>query len=163
MNGLNDQTIINIVNFVLDELYEKEKYLFKNDLSERNMVFHFARYFSYVLSSYDFNGLSVDCEYNRNSLNTNGQKEIYINNIRRKIYPDLILHERGSNLRNILAIEFKKSNNKRIDYDIKKLCYLTDSKYEYRYMLGMLVILGKSRDDVIIKIFKNGWEVNYKV
>ena len=46
MNGLNDQTIINIVNFVLDELYEKEKYLFKNDLSERNMVFHFSRYFS---------------------------------------------------------------------------------------------------------------------
>lgn len=159
--NINNQKIINIVKLTLDELYEKEKYLFENDLSERNMVFHFARYFSYVLSSYDFNGLSVDCEYNRNSLNTNGQKEIYINNIRRKIYPDLILHERGSNLRNILAIEFKKSNNKRIDYDIKKICYLTDSKYEYRYTLGMLIILGKSRDDVKINIFKNGIEVNY--
>lgn len=158
----NNNDIINYllkyVNKTLDILYVNENYLFENNSSERNMVFHFARYFTVLLNNTYLKDYNVDCEYNKNKL---GYKEIMYNfdNKQHKIYPDLILHERGSNKNNILAIEFKKFNNynklsKEKDY--YKLKALTNNHGEFKYKLGLFIILGKKRELVKIIYFVNG-------
>lgn len=160
----NDSILIEIVNKTLDELYKKELYIFENNVSERNMVFHFARYLIELLDGTEYERLSVDCEYNKNALDEKGYKEIIYNydHIYHKIYPDLLLHKRGTNNQNVLAIEFKKYNNyntKAIKSDKLKLKALTDKCAEFKYELGLFISFGRTRYDVEIRAFKNGTEI----
>lgn len=154
-----DDRLLKIVNDTLDILYEKENYLFINDLSERNMVFHFAFYFIEQLKNTEYENLSVDCEYNRNKLDERGFKEIIYDKKRHRIFPDLILHKRGFNDNNILAIEFKKANNSDrngFKSDYYKLMALTDKNGEFKYHLGLFIVLGNKRNNVKITVYKNG-------
>ncbi len=75
----------------------------------------------------------------------------------RLIYPDLILHERGNTNRNLLAIEFKKkgARSNSISHDIEKLEYLT-SNNDYRYKLGISIILGKDIHQTTIQYIETG-------
>ncbi|MBQ9313686.1 MAG: hypothetical protein IJ220_01605 [Clostridia bacterium] len=154
--------IMKIVNSTLDLLYKNEKYLFENDVSERNLVFHFSRYFCLLLEKNNkYKEYSVDCEYNRNSFNERKYKELIYEKKKHKINPDFILHERGSNNNNILAIEFKKNsnnNNSQINRDYWKLKGLTNELGVYKYKLGLFIRFGIRRDKVIIKAFINGKE-----
>lgn len=164
----NDSNVINnlknMVDKALDLLYEREFYLFENDLSERNMVFHFSRYFSLLLVGTCFEDYNLDCEYSKNKLDQSGYKCIIYNydNKEHKIYPDFILHRRGNNKYNILAIEFKKYNNRdrQAKYnDYLKLKALTNSNGEFKYRLGLFIVLGKTRSDVKITTFIKGKEI----
>lgn len=134
--------------------------MFENDVSERNLVFHFSRYFIETFEGCNKNKIySVDCEYNRNAFNENKYKELLYGGKQHEIFPDFILHQRGSNENNMLAIEFKKYNYKNksdIKKDKLKLKALTDQKANYNYELGLFIILGKSRNKVKIKKFING-------
>ncbi len=147
--------LISIINKTLDKLYDNEKFLFENDSSERNLVFHFSRYFINEIEGTELVKYDVDCEYNRNVLNEKRFKEIIYNydGKKHKIYPDFILHKRGSNGYNKLAIEFKKYSNFREDSeekDLLKLRALTDQSInsEFRYELGLFIVFGKERNDV---------------
>lgn len=155
--------LITIVNKTLDKLYENEKYLFANDSSERNLVFHFSRYFINEIEGTELVKYDVDCEYNRNILSERKFKEIIYNydGKKHKIYPDFILHKRGSNDYNKLAIEFKKYSNSREDSkekDLLKLRALTDQSInsEFRYKLGLFIVFGKERKNVRIIRIING-------
>ncbi len=159
--------LLKYVNKTLDVLYVNENYLFENNSSERNIVFHFAKYFFLQLAGSKFEIYDLDCEYNRNKCDERGYKEIKYNYDNKKhiIYPDLILHKRGTNTQNILAIEFKKYTNynkksKRNDYF--KLIALTDSESEFNYKLGLFIIFGATRDDVEITPFINGEQTTEK-
>lgn len=147
--------LISIVNKTLDKLYDNEKFLFENDSSERNLVFHFSRYFINEIEGTELVKYDVDCEYNRNILSERKFKEIIYNydGKKHKIYPDFILHKRGSNDYNKLAIEFKKHSNRREESkekDLFKLKVLTDQSInsEFRYELGLFIVFGKEREDV---------------
>ena len=160
-NNINTEKLMHLVNKALDRLYLNEDYIFKNDSSERNMVFHFAKYLSLELFNSDFNAFNIDCEYNRNKLSKNGIKTIKYNikNQERRVFPDLIIHKRGTNEKNILAIEFKKWNNKNkknIEYDIEKLKAFTSQNGTYKYKLGLFICFEKERRKVKITTIIDG-------
>lgn len=151
-NNLNEE-LITLVNYTLDELYTKEKYLFENNSSERNLVFHFSRYFlNNIEKNIKFKDYNVECEYGNNY---QFKKTIFIDNKEYQIYPDFILHKRGSNDYNLLAIEFKKNKSKS-QKDELKLMALTDNNFEYKYKLGLFINLNKTREQVKIIKYANG-------
>lgn len=154
----SEEKLISIVNKTLDDLYINDKYLLEKDASERNIVFHFGRYFiNNLKESMDFKDYNVDYEYNRDVFNEREYKEIIYENKQQRIFPDIILHKRGTNEENILAIEFKKrtnTNERKGDYF--KLRALTDSKYKFKYSMGLFIDLGKVRKNVLIKKFVDG-------
>ncbi len=70
------------------------------------------------------------------------------------IFPDIIVHSRGNDLKNLLIIEIKKESNKSKignKNDILKLKTLTASRYEdnpdynYRYRYGIHLIFGTEK------------------
>jgi len=95
----------------LDMLYERDKYLISNNkngnrnnhVSERAIVFRFGIYLEEVLKcDSEFAKYNLDSEYNRN---IDAKKQLPERE--NGVYPDLILHKRGSNDDNILVIEIK--------------------------------------------------------
>ena len=164
---MNEEIYLNIVNQALDKLYNYDVSLITNDASERAIVFHFANYFENIVNCFDkFDELSVDCEYNRNIVDEKKYKAIMYEGIEYKIFPDLILHHRGDNSKNIIAIEFKKEKNVskcRIENDYRKLRALTNQQYKYKYDLGISIILTKLRKNVKMRYFINGRKVDIKI
>lgn len=157
---------------VLEKLYENDKILFINDVSERTLAFRFGIYLYNILNKNDkFKYLNIDSEYNRNIRGINIYKSIGIDNYRRKTYPDLIIHERGTNDNNQLAIEFKKKvrnkrndylilENKQINIDDAKLKYYTAQNKEYKYKLGLAIVFGRVIEDTTITVYLNGKAYN---
>lgn len=155
----------------IKEFKEKDNYLIENNASERAMAHRIAVYLEKYFIDYD-----VDCEYNINIDNSKGLKKIMLledeleiykasrknkENDEFNIYPDIIVHKRGTNSKNILVIEMKKKNSRSVDneYDYLKLKKLTE-KFEGRdnlvYILGAHL---KIVDNLIeIKYFKDGEE-----
>jgi hypothetical protein len=143
----------------LQEFVEKEKYILKNNLSERCITHKLANYLEEK-----FFGFDVDCEYNRkyNLVEmANDIKRVIISeeemieiakdrineNDTYSVYPDIIVHKRESN-NNHLIIEIKKSNNKNSSdkkFDKKKLERFTDkvdNDLTYEYKLGIYLEIG---------------------
>ena len=131
------QEIENIIKKSMKELYSKDKILFNDNVSERWLVYNFAKYFEKNLKKTQYENLNIDIEYNRS---LKGLKSI---GEQRTSYPDLILHQRESNDNNIVVIEFKKWNNKNkktIERDRNKLRLF---KSEFAYKIALLIIFEK--------------------
>ncbi|MFC4620589.1 hypothetical protein ACFO4N_18030 [Camelliibacillus cellulosilyticus] len=126
------QTKKRIIRAVI-KLYTNDDYLLKNNLNERTIMHKLA---AYLQDEFIDEGYNVDCEYNKNVEDKSGLKTIYIlqkeaRHIRRfqvgkefednikdereylikPVYPDIVIHKRGSNHKNLLIIEIKKLNN----------------------------------------------------
>jgi len=129
--------LIDSLNF----LFDKDKYLFKNNVNERSISHMLALYLKYQFKNWD-----VDCEYNKNHDNSKRIKNLNfelkeheknelikdINGI--TVFPDIIIHHRGKK-ENLLVIEIKKSTSsvRRDNFDKKKLRgFCTDQKLKYR-------------------------------
>ena len=143
------------ISDALDILYSKDKYLIshkpfytsnENDIhvSERGIVFRFGIYFQEIFNqSHLLLNYNIDTEYNRNF-----DKPKTLPNTPWEdghgAYPDLIVHERGSNNSNLLIIEFKTwwSDPYTIDLDRTKLKAFKEPPYNYKYAL--LVVLNKT-------------------
>ncbi|GGG88693.1 hypothetical protein [Paenibacillus radicis (ex Gao et al. 2016)] len=146
------------VNNSLLKLDVADKYLLQNDLNERTIAHKLANYLQE-----EFNEYNVDCEYNKNVDEETGNKNIYflkmdclelnkefakvttiddVEYMRKSIYPDIVIHERGTNTRNLLIIEIKKSTN-RTDrkFDFKKMqCYTDSSRHnKLSYTWGLFI------------------------
>lgn len=167
----------------LDLIWENDSYLIGNDLNERTFCHRLALYLEQEMK-----GFNVDCEYNRNK---NGSKRIYelSQNLNWKMlndnvlmtikdaekmeskirsyvtYPDIIVHERGSNKRNLLVIEVKKvpdvSACANVDRnDEQKLCAYTSKAdtNDYHYLLGVWLAYqpGKHNKRFFLSYFQNG-------
>ena len=156
-----------------EKLKAEDSYLLKNDLSERSIVFRFALYLSDEFKALKYN---VDCEYNRlpvskqgkfilslanklenlNQLSETERKKLFENPmsdnplISKKVFPDIIVHERGNNERNLLIIECKKSSNPEVkdrEYDKFKLGrYLKSDELKYLYGVFIEFIVGDNPD-----------------
>ncbi|MGA9112016.1 MAG: hypothetical protein WB290_17170 [Smithella sp.] len=146
-----------IIHECLKELLKKDSNLLKNDVSERTITHKLAEYLQDRIPN-----LNVDCEYNRNyELGERVEKILYVLNIERKekirsglleeddllaisTYPDIIVHRRMTNAKNLLVIEVKKKNSRvSRDHDFKKLRAFTDSSNRnlYHYKYGVFILL----------------------
>jgi hypothetical protein len=120
------------VSKAIDRLLEKDDYLLRHDANERSITHRLACYLQEEFPEYD-----VDCEYNKDCDSKNNIKMLNTN--RRKngrVFPDIIVHKRGTNSKNLLVIEAKKTNGDHgnSNSDREKLYgYLTE--YEYKYAL----------------------------
>lgn len=135
----------------LDEVYMKDLYLIENQVHERTIVARFCIYFQQALVSTDFANYNLDFEYNKN--HSDPKRTV---NFRYGTYPDVILHQRGSNKENILIIEFKtwwKSNTRK---DIEKLIDFTEHHEQYKYSMGYSIVFKRARNEVKKVLVMNG-------
>jgi hypothetical protein len=128
---MNREIIQNRVDEALGDLVDQDRHLLISDVNERSITHKLAIYLSNQFPEWD-----VDCEYNRNGEDTKLLEdddrfkelfEIVEGNMRpddsnaRTVYPDIIVHRRGTD-ENLIVIELKKSTNpKSKDDDIEKL------------------------------------------
>jgi hypothetical protein len=129
--------------------------------SERAIAHRLATYIEQAIGKgiIESEGLSVDCEYNRHL----GGSKVHmipeelvkiVENAKRdaksvsdddsfyvfSIAPDIIVHRRGDDERNVLVVELKKDSNAEIpEYDRLKLRCFTGRPPGYRYLLGAKV------------------------
>ncbi|MBR5096961.1 MAG: hypothetical protein IK094_07660 [Treponema sp.] len=142
-------TVIKFIKLALKKVYKNDKYLIDNRISERAIVSKFACYFSQIakekegpLKKYD-----IDVEYNRQGIKSKilGEKLVCI---------DFIVHERGNNHNNLIAIEFKPYWNKKkkaIEKDKQKIKNLCDNANEYRYKYGFVLTFEKELEKIIVQ------------
>ena len=150
---LNDVlTIKRLVSRALDEVYSHDLYLIANKVHERSIVFRFSHYLQNLMNSaHELSTYNLDVEYNRNQ-----RQPKRIRNRQRGAYPDVIVHQRGSNTSNLLMIEFKTHWDTTTDDDLEKLKEFTKDDGVYHFPLGLSVVFGELRDEVIIKEVAHG-------
>ncbi|MBU4360611.1 hypothetical protein KKA66_02045 [Patescibacteria group bacterium] len=126
---------------------DNEQYLFSTEVNERSMTHKFAEYLQTIIGC----SWNVDCEYNRYG---NKSKKIdEIKNIVGKntttyelkpktVFPDIIIHKRGKNGKNLLVIEAKKDpTTKEKINDIDKLKKI-QKQYNYTFAVFMKFNIG---------------------
>lgn len=179
---MNFKRIERRVNSAIEILRIKDFYLLKNNVNERAITHKLAEHLQYVIG----NELDVDCEYNRNIDDDSNSKKIHllkyklenISGFKDKkfklaeafgdeycelsVFPDIIVHKRGRNTENLLAIEVKKStSNISNEYDFLKLKSYTDPtevnnlRYEYGAFIKFDTRTEKYKIPEVIW-FKNG-------
>lgn len=117
----------------LQELIEKDDELINNHASEWAIVHRFAVYLEKRLPKYN-----VDCEYN---LHINNPKRLDGNLIR----PDVLVHKRGEDSANLIAIEFRKKKRGRDALDQRLQNF--KQQFNYRYVEYILIPNSISKAD----------------
>ena len=131
----------NLIQKSLDDLYANDKYLIEHKVAERDITHRFAYYFENNMQNTDVSSYNVDCEYNRDGY---GIKQVYGN----YVYPDFILHKRGSNEDNLLIIEFKTWWNPNNDKDIEKIQCMMHPQLRYRYKYGCCITINQDNSEI---------------
>ncbi len=91
----------------IEWLFEHDIYLLEANAAERAIA---ARVATYLAPH--FPELHVDVEYNRHGIEP---KRVHLNTYRgarKLIVPDIIVHQRGTDERNLLVIQIKKETNR---------------------------------------------------
>ena len=120
------------VKSALGMLFEKDAFLFQNDLNERTITHRFAMYLQLMFSDWN-----VDCEYNRNH-DVKKELQFPVESISnddtqaKTVFPDIIVHHRNTD-DNLLVIEVKKSTNPFSDKDDLQKLALFKEQLNYRY------------------------------
>ncbi|MBO7123819.1 MAG: hypothetical protein J6V90_11150 [Treponema sp.] len=140
--------VIELIKLALKEVYKNDKYLIDNKISERAIVSKFACYFSQMAKDSPFKNFDIDVEYNRQGIKSKiiGEKLVCI---------DFIVHERGNNNDNLIAIEFKpywNKNKKAIEKDKQKIKDLCDHTNKYRYKYGFVLTFEKEFEKIIVDL-----------
>lgn len=146
----------------LNQLSKNDMWLLNNNLNERTIAHKLAEYLQPIFPEYH-----VDCEYNRDVDRNSGLKKVNILKERYEaiknevvdgvsidvsVFPDIIIHRRGSNKFNLLVIELKKSKNtnrEARDFDIEKLHGFTDQSIRntLKYNYGVFLVL-ETRENI---------------
>lgn len=152
------KTLINNVAEAFRLVYKNDKFLIENGLCERCIMFRFAHYLADLYPDYD-----VDCEYNRHKYDV---KRIIGGD---NIFPDIIIHKRGTDSENFAVIELKNETNISDDgrkTDKTKLQALTksyndgekDSLYNYGYKFGLAIKVCENLQETMnsIVVYRQG-------
>lgn len=125
----------------IDKFNLENSYLMDNDLNERTIYPHLAESIKEKLADTDYSDYVYDVEYNRGfNLDDSAIKTLDGNNIS----IDIVFHKRGHDdiigYDNLICIELKKATN-REGYieDENRLSKLTNQKYKFNYMLGVMI------------------------
>lgn len=124
-------------HIALGVLKKNDDYLLKFKASERSVAHKLAEYLQD-----QFPDWNVDCEYNRQGelpKELDGIAECSVRKKNNRIFPDIIVHLRGKE-KNLFVIELKKDDLYDA-CDIQKLRLLTLQNGQYRYALGLFLIL----------------------
>jgi hypothetical protein len=82
-----------------------------------------------------------------------------LDDTRKIIKPDIIIHKRGTNEDNLVYIEIKTDhNNESREEDYKKIKAATNLTGEYSYRLGIFIDFNKNKDNLLIKYYQDGEE-----
>jgi len=115
-----------VVNKSIKKLMQNDFHLIKVRSSERSVCHHLAVYMAEQVKSL---GFFVDCEYNRNGTYPKSLVAVDGN-----VYPDIIIHKRGSN-RNSLVMEVKYANEDNKRDLLKMKGYIEELEYKYGLLL----------------------------
>jgi hypothetical protein len=132
------------VQTALNDLCKFDHHLLVANASERSLTHSLA-----VHLGRQFPGYSVDCEYNRDGFDVKrlklGARSVQSDSLDAvTVFPDIIVHVRGSKQRNLLVLEAKKtSSNEDNTHDLQKLCAF---KEELKYMFAAHIIVGMGHD-----------------
>ncbi|MBP6731086.1 MAG: hypothetical protein KA149_03450 [Chitinophagales bacterium] len=180
---MDNSTIIEKIEIAIDALLSNDSWLLEKDLSERSITHKLAEYIQPLFLDHN-----VDCEYNGDADRDNGdadhlgrkrvgiitsqlaglglltkresQDETDQEFLERLVYPDIIIHKRGTNKKNLCIIEVKKSTSTvPYTYDRLKLCAYTTNQYgNLNYQLGVFVklVTRTTHVDYDLKTFENG-------
>ena len=146
----------------LRKLCDEQACLIKVDANERSITHHLAIYLQY-----EFTGWHVDVEYNRHFDDPKRQPRRPQEPPRQPtpedtdavtVFPDIIVHHRGTDQNNLLVVEVKKASRDDPGDDYWKLEQFTKPLPEgYGYRWGVHVVLPAARGDAQRKTwFKNG-------
>lgn len=154
------ELLITLLKNAVDKCYENDKTLIDRSMEQASV----ARIFYYMQRTIDtddrfeqFREYNLDCEYNKNMYNP---KRLHPDEWGKR--PDIILHKRLENTKNILILEFKNGSdtnqqNHNIEADYEKLKEFTHQQGVYKYSLGVSIKL--SHRIPLYKYFKNGIEI----
>ncbi len=150
---MNKDEVERRVRRAIDRLMERDEHLLTHDVNERSISHRLAMYLQEEFSKCD-----VDCEYNRNEYEQKRldllrhrvrpdeiPEEVPIEDTEaRTVYPDIIVHRRGSNTENILVIEIKKTTSTRNnELDLAKLQAFREAPYNYSFGLYLCFQTGR--------------------
>jgi len=118
----------------LNMLFEKDVFLLEADAAERAIAAKLALYLAPHFPKHQ-----VDVEYNRHGL---VPKAVHLPQDCRggglkRIFPDLVVHQRGHDKENILVIQIKKETNHE-SRDCDRAIVIA-MKREFRYVYGLLI------------------------
>ena len=139
------------VRIAIQMLRVNDKHLLEHDVNERSITHKLAVYLDPMFGE----EYHVDCEYNRDKDDPKKIKACMsklkrTNNCKRidefddkSVYPDIIVHKRGTNKYNLLAIEVKKVSKDSVtkEHDLTKLKCYTDQKCNLKYQYGAFIEL----------------------
>ena len=121
----------------LQILSKNDFWLIANNLNERTIAHKLAEHLQNLFPEFH-----VDCEYNRDVDQNSGLKKINILKDRYEavkgktikgisidvsVFPDIIIHRRGTNTHNLLVVELKKTtntDNEASEFDLEIWCQL---------------------------------------
>lgn len=178
---MTDIQIKNAILQATETVRQNDLWLLQNDTSEQSISHRIAHHVQPLFTDYH-----VDCEYNGDIDRDNNKKSISIlkydlqligllrtreaddlerEYTNRAVFPDIIIHKRGTNESNLCIIEVKKSSSTvPYEYDYIKLRSYTSENYEnnLKYKLGVFieVIINGNNSNFNFRYFKNGQEVN---
>lgn len=163
---MNIEEIKENVESSVKSFMKEDAFLLENNLNERTLTHRLACHLEKRFSNYN-----VDCEYNRMWNKDKGghiKKEIQAENIQSDddkgttVFPDIVIHNREGNERNLLVIEVKKngnatdSNTKKDKKKIEKYC-----TGDLRYECGLFLLIAEQPRFEWFK--ENVWEKPYTI
>ena len=134
----------------LESLLKRDRYLLEVDANERTITARLALYLQAEIPNWH-----VDCEYNRDGIEPKrlGHLELDPNSEdteARTVFPDIVVHERGTS-NNYLVLELKKSSNTvSRDIDFSKLRGYR-SQLKYKHAVFIEVEVGNEPDVALVE------------
>lgn len=145
------EKVKNLVERAVNDLYLMDLDLLERENNEVTISCKLAQYLFLK-----FPGYRVDCEYNRH---LNDIKRMNLDNTKKIIKPDIIIHKRDIDKDNLVYIEIKTDhNNENREEDYKKIKAATDPKGEFRYKLGIFIDFNRNKDNLSMKYYQDGEE-----
>ncbi len=144
-----DGYLINYMGGVAQSLQQK-KPDDGHHVGERAIAYKIAHYLENILSlDPQYKEYDVDFEYNRDIIDI---KRIVLD----IVIPDIIVHKRGGYDGDLLVAEIKSYWNRDVGDDIKKLKGFTGDEENYRYSVGLSVVIEQKEKDVKYIIVEKG-------
>ena len=174
---MTTDAIFELLQTAVAVFYKRDKKLVEIGGLERTCASRIAGYLQRLLDiyRYDNNCLSVDCEYGKATDNSGEELIKYLgcNNAyaasdekKGRVFPDIIVHTRGTHENNMLVIELKGywHNDDDWTHDENKLKIFTNKiapsenlRTYFNYKQGIFIALGKNKGHFVR--FKNGQQI----
>lgn len=142
------QEATELVDAAVDRLVAEQPELLDLDVSERALSHHLAIYLAEFLPA----GLQVDVEYNRHGacpkrLNLPPREASDRELPATTVFPDIVIHRRGSDDSNLVVLELKKPQGS-LEYDRRKLRAF---RRELGYAHAAHVVLGRDSQGCLVR------------